>query len=75
MHQESLLIDAYKAIMHHWIATNVITPNWHVLDNEVPKELKQASHENNCTIEHTPPDMHWQNIAEQAIQTIKNSVI
>ena len=73
--EASSLIKAYKAIMHHWTATKVITPNWHVLDNEVPKELKQAIRENGCTIELTPPDMHRRNIAERAIQTTKNHVI
>ena len=60
--------------MEQWKATKVIAPNWHKSDNEVPKELDEAIREHNCTLELYPPDMHWQNIVEQAIQTTKNLI-
>ena len=69
------LVKAYQAIMDRWKHTGVIAPNWHVLDNEVPKELKEAIRENKCTLELTPPDMHRRNIVERAIQTAKNYII
>jgi len=36
------LTNAYQAIFRHWKSTGVICPNWHILDNEAPEELKQA---------------------------------
>ena len=40
------LTKAYQAIFQCWKATGVICPNWHILDNEAPEELKQAIREN-----------------------------
>ena len=65
------LTDAYQRIYQRWKATGVVCPNWHVLDNEAPAELKQAIRENNCRVELTPPDMHRRNIAERGMQTFK----
>ena len=58
------LTDAYQKIFHRWKATGAVTPNWHILDNEAPEELKQAIRENHCRVELTPSDMHRQNAAE-----------
>ncbi len=69
------LIKAYKAIHARWKATRVICPNWHILDNEAPEELKQAIRENGCRVELTPADQHRRNIAERAIQTFKGHFI
>ena len=55
------LTKAYQAIFQRWKATGVICPNWHVLNNEAPKELKQAIRENRCRVELTPGDQHSQN--------------
>ncbi|KAL7483838.1 hypothetical protein ACHAW6_009477, partial [Cyclotella cf. meneghiniana] len=57
------LITAYQAIFARWKATGVICPNWHVLDNEAPEELKHAIHQ------------HQRNAAERAIQTFKGHLI
>ena len=65
------LTDAYQQIYQRWKATGVVCPNWHVLDNEAPAELKQAIHKNNRRVELTPPDMHRRNIAERGMQTFK----
>ena len=69
------LTKAYQAIFQRWKATGVICPNWHILDNEAPKELKQAIRENKCRVELTPADQHRRNAAERAIQTFKGHFI
>ena len=69
------LTKAYQAIFQRWKATGVICPNWHILDNEAPEELKQAIRENKCRVELTPTDQHRQNAAERAIQTFKGHFI
>eukprot|EP00804_Cyclotella_cryptica_P002199 CCRYP_018252-RA/>CCRYP_018252-RA protein AED:0.18 eAED:0.16 QI:0/0/0/1/0.4/0.16/6/0/1101 len=69
------LTDAYQKIFCRWKSTGVICPNWHILDNEAPEELKQAIRENKCRVELTPADMHRRNIAERGIQTFKGHFI
>ena len=69
------LTKAYQAIFQHWKTTGVICPNWHILNNEAPEELKQAIRENKYRVELTPADQHRQNAAEQAIQTFKRNFI
>ena len=49
---------AYQNIFTWWKSTRVISPNWHVLDNEVLEEFKQAICDNRCKIELAPADMH-----------------
>ena len=58
------LTNAYKQIHAQWMATGVICPNWHILDNEAPVELLEAIRENKCRIEKTPADSHRRNLAE-----------
>lgn len=69
------LTDSYQKIFQRWKATGAVCPNWHILDNEAPEELKQAIRENKCRVELTPADMHRRNIAERAIQTFKGHFI
>ena len=69
------LIKAYQSIFNRWKATKVISPNWHILDNEAPEALKQAIRENHCRVELTPADQHRRNAAERAIQTFKGHFI
>ena len=69
------LTKAYLAIFQRWKATGVICPNWHILDNEAPEELKQAIRDNKCRVELTPADQHRRNAAERAIQTFKGHFI
>ena len=40
------LVTAYKAIYARWKQTGTISPNWHILDNEAPEDLKAAIREN-----------------------------
>ncbi len=65
------LTKAYQAIFQHWKATGVICPNWHILNNKAPEELKQAIRENKCRVELTPADQHRRSAAERAIQMFK----
>jgi hypothetical protein len=58
------LTNTCTAIIRCWKTTGVICPNWHILNNEAPEELKQAIRENKCRVELTPADQHRQNAAE-----------
>ena len=69
------LIRAYRSIWKRWEATGVVSPNWHVLDNEAPAEFKHVIRKNGCIVELTPADVHRRNIAERAIQTWKGHFI
>ena len=69
------LINACQAIWKHWSATRVISPNWHILDNEAPNDFKVAIWSNWCKIELVPPETYHQNMAEQDVQTHKNQFI
>ena len=69
------LTNAYQAVFRRWKTTVVICPNWHILNNEAPEELKQVIRENNCRVELTPADQHRRNAAERAIQTFKGHFI
>ena len=52
------LMQAYQNNFNQWKATNVIAPNWHILDNEAPEDLKNAIQDNGCWVELTPADIH-----------------
>jgi hypothetical protein len=69
------LIQAYQTIFGRWKATNVVSPNWHILDNEAPEAFKEAIRQNKCRVELTPADQHRRNAAERAIQTFKGHFI
>ena len=69
------LIKAYQNIHQRWKDSQVIHVNWHILENEAPRELKAAICSNGCTVELTPPDVHQRNNAERAIQTFKSHFI
>jgi hypothetical protein len=69
------LVKGYNAIFTRWKQTGTISPNWHILDNEAPEELKSAIRENGCRVELTPADNHRRNAAERAIQTFKGNFI
>ncbi len=43
----------------------------HILDNEASAQFKEEI-QKNCDLQMVPPDTHWQNLAEQAIQTFKS---
>eukprot|EP00804_Cyclotella_cryptica_P014825 CCRYP_015027-RA/>CCRYP_015027-RA protein AED:0.12 eAED:0.12 QI:0/0/0/1/0.2/0.16/6/0/1256 len=45
------LTQAYQNIFTRWKATNVIAPNWHIMDNEAPEGLKNAILSNGCPIQ------------------------
>jgi hypothetical protein len=60
------MIKAHLALWNCLIATGVIKPTTHLLDNEASAELK-AEIKKNCKIQLVPPDNHRQNLAERAI--------
>jgi hypothetical protein len=70
----SNLIKAYQSIHQCWKDSQVIHVNWHVFNNEAPRELKAAIHSNGCTVELAPPDIHRCNNAE-SIETVKSHFI
>eukprot|EP00804_Cyclotella_cryptica_P003025 CCRYP_006012-RA/>CCRYP_006012-RA protein AED:0.40 eAED:0.40 QI:0/0/0/1/0/0/2/0/304 len=74
-HKTNNLIKAYQNIHQCWKDSQVTNKNWHVLDNETPRELKAAIRNNGCTVELTPLDIHRCNNAERAIQTFKSHFI
>ncbi len=65
------IIKAYIALCTCLMATGVIQPTTHLLDNKASAKLK-AEIKKNCTIQLVLPDNHRQNLAERAIQTFKN---
>ena len=58
------LIQAYQNILRQWTATDVISSNWHILDNKSPEEFKMVVCTNKCKVELVPPDMHQCNNAK-----------
>ena len=62
--QATALTAAYQSIFKRWKAIAAVSPNLHILDNEVTEELKQAICENKCRVELTPADQHRRNITE-----------
>eukprot|EP00804_Cyclotella_cryptica_P029656 CCRYP_019045-RA/>CCRYP_019045-RA protein AED:0.39 eAED:0.39 QI:0/-1/0/1/-1/1/1/0/453 len=69
------LTDAYEKIFQRWKATGAVNPNWHILDNKAPEELKHAIRVNGCRVELMPADLHQRNAAERTIQTFKGHFI
>jgi hypothetical protein len=67
-------ITSMPSIFKRWKATGAVCPNWHILDNEAPEELKQAISGNKCRVELTPADQHQRNAAKQAIQIFKGHI-
>jgi hypothetical protein len=65
------MIKASIALWTRLMATGVIKPTTHLLDNEASAELK-AEIKKNCTIQLVPPNNHRRNLAERAVQTSKN---
>ncbi len=64
------MIKAYLALWTRLMATGVIKPTTHLMDNEASVKLK-AEIKKNCTIQLVPPDNHRRNLAEQAIQKVQ----
>ncbi|KAL7482992.1 hypothetical protein ACHAW6_008630 [Cyclotella cf. meneghiniana] len=66
------LVRAYQTIHQCWKDSQVISVNWHILDNEAPRKFKPTICSNCCTIELTPPDIHRHNNAEHIFQTFES---
>jgi hypothetical protein len=65
------MIKAYIVLWTRLMATGVIQPTTHLLDNEASAKLK-AEIKKNCMIQLVPPDNHRQKLAKRALQTFKN---
>jgi hypothetical protein len=68
------LTKAYQAIFQRWKVTGVICPNWHILDNEAPEELKQAIRDNKCRVELTPTDQHRRNCRQKSDPNVQGTL-
>ena len=69
--KDAEMIRAYKSLLLR-LQRAGITPQKHVLDNEVSESMKNIIRdENNITLELVPPGCHRRNAAEVAIQNFK----
>ena len=69
--QAQTLAKAWKVLTDRlWQRGHVYTH--FVLDNELLNDLKQAFQKYNIKHECVPPNLHWRNSAERAIQTFKH---
>ena len=81
----AILVEALK----NWNATTIVTswnslnnkfdlagakPQHWILDNEYSNELKISFNKEDVTWQLVPPDIHWANSTERAIQTFKKHV-
>ena len=64
----SMIVNKYL-LYQFWTleATNIICTNWHVLNDEVPKEFKQAIHENGCRVKLPRAKTHQKIVAKWVI--------
>ena len=68
---EGSIIKAYTTLWARLTASGTVKPCTHILDSEASSAFK-AEIRKNCTLQLVPPDNHWRNLAERAIQTFKN---
>jgi hypothetical protein len=68
---EGSIIKAYMALWARLTESGTVKPRTHLLDNEASAAFK-AEIRKNCTLQLVPPDNHWRNLAERAIQTFKS---
>ncbi len=71
---EGEMISAYQNIVNQMKAAGLGLKH-HQLDNECSANFKACIHHNNMTHELVPPDCHQRNMAERAIQTLKNHFV
>jgi hypothetical protein len=68
---DSHRITAYNE-MYARLATQHVTPDVHILDNEASKAFLNAITTNGCKYQLVPPHVHRRNRAERAIRTFKD---
>ena len=68
---EGSITKAYLTLWARLTASGTVKPRTHLLDNEASAAFK-AEIRKNCALKLIPPDNHWRNLAERAIQTFKS---
>ena len=68
------LLKGYTTI-RNLLSERGIAPKIHYLNNKCPKVLQQLMTDKDERFQLVPPHMHRRNLAEQAIQTLKNHFI
>lgn len=71
---EGEIVKTYLALIQQLKNVGIKTKH-QILDNEEPDEYKQTIKNNGMTYQLVPPDMHWRNIAEKAIQTFTDHFV
>eukprot|EP00957_Ditylum_brightwellii_P106799 8147806-Ditylum_brightwellii.AAC.1 len=62
---------AYEAV-YNMLMKKGYKPELHKLDNEMFRDLMEWIEDQQTEIQFTPPEMHWTNVAEKAVQMWKN---
>ena len=70
-HKDNSMIVAYKKLWEQTTWNRTVKPSLHILDNEA-STLFKTEIQKQCKLQLVPPDMHWRNLAEHAIQTFKS---
>jgi hypothetical protein len=68
---EGSITKAYLTLWARLTASGTVKPQTHLLDNKASAAFK-AEIRKNCALKLIPPDNHWRNLAERAIQTFKS---
>ena len=68
------MVGAYQKLVDR-LEEGGIKPNFHILDNEISGEYRDAIKENQMKFQLVPPNDHRRNIAEKAIQVFKDHFI
>ena len=71
---EGQMIAAYQQIIKRINDAGLATKK-HILDNKISAEFKKTIKENGINHELVPPGDHRRNVAERAIQTVKNHFV
>ncbi len=65
---------AYQTLIDR-LAKAMIFPKLHILDKECLQDFKHKIESNGMKYQLVPPNDHWRNIAEKAIQTFKDNFV
>ena len=68
-----ILSDITK--LHDKLRKRGLTPEIHIMDNEVSEDLKKYIEDSDIQFQLMPPHMHQRNSAERAVRTFKNHFI
>ena len=68
------MVAAYQKLVDR-LEEGGVKPNFHILDNEISGEYRDAIRENKMKFQLVPPNDHRRNIAEKAVQVFKDHFI